>query len=190
MTNVKKSDQEPSIEEILESIRQIISDEGEPAQQADAAEDDGNVLDLTEKLDGAPLAIDMVEPEPPMPARAAEPAPMPEPEPEPPAAMPEPPAAAPAQQPPAMDALMSDVSNSLMSDKTAAAATEELSKLMAGNVSIEKDSVGAPGKVTLEDIATELMRPLLKQWLDQNLPGIIEKLVQREIEKLSRRAGN
>lgn len=185
MANVKKSEQEPSIEEILESIRQIISDDGETAPQGNAtADDDENVLDLTEQLDGPPLAIDMVEP----PA-----APQPEPQPEPPA--PEPQAAAPApapipEQPPAMDVPMTDNANSLMSDQTASAATETLAKLMAGNVSIEKDTVGTPGKVTLEEITTELLRPLLKSWLDQNLPGIIEKLVQREIEKLSRRAGS
>ena len=31
------------------------------------------------------------------------------------------------------------------------------------------------------------MRPLIKEWLDANLPAIVERLVQREIERLSRR---
>ena len=30
------------------------------------------------------------------------------------------------------------------------------------------------------------MRPMIKDWLDANLPGIVERLVQREIERMSR----
>lgn len=43
------------------------------------------------------------------------------------------------------------------------------------------------GKQTLENLVTEIMKPLLKEWLDQNLPGTVEKLVQREIERIARR---
>ena len=39
---------------------------------------------------------------------------------------------------------------------------------------------------TLEDVVRELLRPLLKQWLDENLPAIVEAQVQSEIERISR----
>jgi cell pole-organizing protein PopZ len=40
---------------------------------------------------------------------------------------------------------------------------------------------------TLEDIVKELLRPMLKEWLDQNLPPLVEKIVREEVERLSRR---
>ena len=40
---------------------------------------------------------------------------------------------------------------------------------------------------TLEGIVRELLRPMLKQWLDDNLPGIVEEKVQEEIERVARR---
>lgn len=78
--------------------------------------------------------------------------------------------------------------DTLISAQAAAAAIESLSKLLASNIAVEKDDVSQVGKVTLEDITRELMKPMIKTWLDQNLPQVIEKIVQREVEKLSRRA--
>jgi len=39
---------------------------------------------------------------------------------------------------------------------------------------------------TLEDLVREMLRPLLKAWLDDNLPSIVERLVRMEIERVSR----
>ena len=39
---------------------------------------------------------------------------------------------------------------------------------------------------TLEDLVREMLRPLLKTWLDDNLPGVVERLVRTEIERVSR----
>lgn len=39
---------------------------------------------------------------------------------------------------------------------------------------------------TLEDLVGELLRPMLKSWLDENLPRLVERLVRAEIERLSR----
>ena len=39
---------------------------------------------------------------------------------------------------------------------------------------------------TLEDLVREMLRPLLKAWLDDNLPGLVERLVRAEIERVSR----
>jgi uncharacterized protein len=39
---------------------------------------------------------------------------------------------------------------------------------------------------TLEDLVREMLRPLLKSWLDDNLPNLVERLVRAEIERVSR----
>jgi uncharacterized protein len=39
---------------------------------------------------------------------------------------------------------------------------------------------------TLEDLVKEMLRPLLKTWLDDNLPNLVEKIVRAEIERVSR----
>jgi cell pole-organizing protein PopZ len=42
---------------------------------------------------------------------------------------------------------------------------------------------------TLEDLVREMLRPMLKSWLDDNLPGIVERIVRAEIERVSRGRG-
>ncbi len=42
---------------------------------------------------------------------------------------------------------------------------------------------------TLEDLVSELIRPMLKAWLDENLPDMVERLVRAEIERVSRAKG-
>ncbi|WP_420867633.1 PopZ family protein [Afifella marina] len=39
---------------------------------------------------------------------------------------------------------------------------------------------------TLEDLVSEMLRPMLKEWLDDNLPPLVERLVREEIERVSR----
>jgi cell pole-organizing protein PopZ len=39
---------------------------------------------------------------------------------------------------------------------------------------------------TLEDVVRETLRPMLKSWLDENLPGVVERIVQAEIERVAR----
>jgi cell pole-organizing protein PopZ len=39
---------------------------------------------------------------------------------------------------------------------------------------------------TLEDLVKEMLRPMLKSWLDDNLPGLVERIVKTEIERVSR----
>lgn len=39
---------------------------------------------------------------------------------------------------------------------------------------------------TLEDLVKELLRPMLKEWLDDNLPSMVERMVRQEIERISR----
>jgi uncharacterized protein len=39
---------------------------------------------------------------------------------------------------------------------------------------------------SLEDLVKETLRPMLKSWLDDNLPGLVESIVRAEIERISR----
>jgi hypothetical protein len=39
---------------------------------------------------------------------------------------------------------------------------------------------------SLEEVVTELLRPMLKSWLDENLPGMVERLVRAELERVTR----
>jgi uncharacterized protein len=43
------------------------------------------------------------------------------------------------------------------------------------------------GEGRLEDVSRDMLRPLLKQWLDDHLPSLVEKLVREEIERVARR---
>ena len=39
---------------------------------------------------------------------------------------------------------------------------------------------------SLEDVVRETLRPMLKSWLDENLPSVVERMVQEEIERVTR----
>ncbi len=180
-----KTEQEPSIEEILESIRQIISEDGTPVDAATAA------------VKPAKPAESIPAPVPPKPKQVEAPrtlAPPPPARPEPILDLTEkvepPKPAAPRivlEESPE-DEVVEDDSEHLVSDDTADAAVASLAKLLANNMSVERELPGRPGNVTLEDMTREVLKPLLRQWLDQNLQHIIEKMVAREIERLSLRA--
>jgi cell pole-organizing protein PopZ len=40
--------------------------------------------------------------------------------------------------------------------------------------------------VTVEDMMREMLRPMLKEWLDENLPSVVERMVEKEIARVSR----
>ncbi|MBY0280810.1 MAG: DUF2497 domain-containing protein [Alphaproteobacteria bacterium] len=44
----------------------------------------------------------------------------------------------------------------------------------------------AGGNLTLDHLISELARPMIRQWLDNNLPGLVESLVNKEIERITR----
>ena len=68
----------------------------------------------------------------------------------------------------------------LTSEPVASQAAGALSKLM-GSMLV---SSGA----TLDDVVRELLKPMLKQWLDANLPQIVEAEVAKEIDRIRRMA--
>jgi cell pole-organizing protein PopZ len=190
---------EPSMEEILASIRRIIADdevkpaeasapapvaqpepEPTPAAEPEMIEDD--VLDL-----GAEADLVASEPETPQPAapeqagldvefleppEAAGPEPVPAtPEPEPLQSF----APAAPQQPPLdMTALISDQAGSAVTSAFGALAHTVLSN----------------NARTLEDLVKDMLKPMLKTWLDDNLPTMVERLVRAEIERVARGGRN
>jgi cell pole-organizing protein PopZ len=174
---------EPSMEEILASIRRIIADDqaAKPAESAAAPEPD-DVLDLAE------VAEPVVRPR----LAAAEPPPAPalldfdaidfddpafaEPEPEP---APAPPPAQPIPPQPVFEASRPEPAGEpLVSPSTDAS--------VSGAFNLLAHTVLTQNARTLEDLVKEMLRPMLKSWLDDNLPAVVERLVRAEIERVSR----
>ncbi len=212
MTQPAKS-QEPSMEEILASIRRIIADDdanktappppqaaapaarpappppappapprvtppepsldeaADPEPMAEVEDEASDILDLTEQME-APAA----KPAPPFRTidgnfdvsyDEEKPAPQ----------MPEPPRRAFASDdspPPRIE----ERSNQLLSNMTSAAVDSAFNTLA--------QTVLVQNARTLEDLVREMLRPMLKAWLDDNLPGMVERLVRAEIERVSR----
>ena len=50
------------------------------------------------------------------------------------------------------------------------------------------EAFAARNRKSLEEVAEEMMRPMLQDWLDNNLPTLVERLVREEIERVARGA--
>lgn len=85
-----------------------------------------------------------------------------------------------------MAAEMTSDDGRIMSVTTEAAAAAALAGLASAGVPKIQSSSGFEG-VTVETIVRELLRPMLREWMDNNLPTLVERLVEAEIERLSRR---
>ena len=197
---MSETEQEPSMEEILASIRRIISDDDQskteenqvdpdPAEPDEPIEDqetnqalsptdavdpvaelevddddddDDEVLDLTD--------MDVADPEPLFEQQAYQ--------------APVPPVAAPEPPPPSPSPAPQHNHDKLVSTSQASETIDEFTKL--GNKLYEdvKELPIGNGAVTLEELTRELVRPMLKEWLDQHLPITVERLVREEIERL------
>lgn len=156
---------EPSMEEILSSIRRVIARD-ESAQQASAqsiapladAVDDDDVLELTETEAAASTAdTQPVQESPDMPASA---------------------------KPAATDTAAPE----LVSPLSAAASRSSLDVLAAVLASGKDSSEPAAvphGEVSVNALVEAALRPMLKQWLDANLPAIVERLVAAEIARIT-----
>ncbi|MBI1360542.1 MAG: DUF2497 domain-containing protein [Alphaproteobacteria bacterium] len=190
---------EPTMEEILASIRRIISEDDKPAEAgADVLELKPAEPEPAPKPQPAPPPAAKAAP-PPKPAEPPPPAPEPiieaEPEPE---FEPEPevvaeadeedimimekePEAAPEPQPrPAAPAPRPVMEEGLVAEPAATQAAGALGKLM-GSMMVQSG-------VTLDDVVKQMLKPLLKDWLDANLPQLVEIEVQKEIERIRRMA--
>ena len=77
----------------------------------------------------------------------------------------------------------------IASAATVAASASVLAGLAAATRPAADIRIG-DGNVTLEQIVRSELRGLLQSWLDANLPGIVERLVQNEIKRITRQAGD
>jgi len=185
------------MEEILASIRRIISEDDAPAETAQAAApapepepayepepeavevspammdetpstQDDDVLELTDRYEepAAETIGDLdVTPSAPEPAWAPEPEPFPA-------------AAAPAPS-----------SEGLIGAAAAGAAVSAFAGLTAAVRKPAEPELPAGAGTSLEALVGSLLRPMLKEWLDANLPAIVEAQVRKEVERLARQAG-
>jgi cell pole-organizing protein PopZ len=186
------------MEEILASIRRIISeDDAPPAEPAEAA---AEPAEEPEPRAEPPVAAPVAQAPPPPPEPPVAAAPEPEPEPafdeddeleltekvethgdlEVYAAPPEP-AREPAPPPPEVRHAMSSLAPGpgLVSEHAASAAASAFGQLSAAIAM-------PPSGLTLEDVVRDMLRPLLQQWLDANLPGIVQNAVEAEVERIAR----
>ena len=197
--------QEPTMEEILASIRRIISEDDAPAEAAPAAaapepepeEDvspammdvaseeqepvasDDDVLELTDTyeapvaesigdLDVSPAEVD------PFPVEAvSESVFAPEPE-----------------HPADTTSLGAPTGyDTLVGDSAAASAASAFAGLASSMKKSEPVEEFTPVGPTLDELTRSLLRPMLKAWLDANLPAIVEAQVRKEVERIARSAG-
>ncbi|MFL9842241.1 DUF2497 domain-containing protein [Sphingomonas sp. ST-64] len=158
---------EPSMEDILSSIKRIIAEEGDaavasrprrPARPTQPAPvDDDEILELRE-----PVPSEAAQPEPRRAPRETPRVDLRDIEPEP-AAAPQPVTA-----------------ESILSPTTAEATRGRLEAL--SRLVVKPDVQGSD---TLEGMVREMIRPMLREWLDANLPRMVEEMVQREISRIA-----
>jgi cell pole-organizing protein PopZ len=184
MSSANPKIQEPSMEEILASIRRIIADDQEGARVAPNVAQAkplpsppviDDVLDLAElqpvaaapKLELEHEDVSFRDSDNQIDFDSIEIDDEPEPEPVLPPPPPPPPSAS---APPGPDMLLSSAANAQVSNAFNMLASTVLSS----------------NARTLEDLVKEMLRPMLKAWLDDNLPPLVEKLVRAEIERVAR----
>ena len=198
-SGVTEDGQEPSMEEILASIRRILSENDEEkiaAVEAELHPDAGGVVSsenqpnagIESLADAAeapvpevPLNIDQgLDPDlelssgadPSLNSEAIQ---------------------GTADMPPVMEAILDltpeMIATEIMSEPTAQTSTDVLSELAAAILDRRDMAVDASSRdMTLEGIVREMLKPILREWLDRNLPYLIERLVKREIDLMVNRA--
>ena len=203
------------MEDILASIRRILNEDevapvspaavnqqmpsppNEPNAGGSGGGDDDGVLVLDEAMLVTPPPV-APEHEMPLPVPVPIPVPVPAstpsntaPEPTMPVAagavinegvLPPPPSASSDPHP-----IAPDIGSGLLGAESAAAAASSVGALLR-TISEERTSQVHRGGPTIEDVVREEIRPLLKVWLDQHLPPMVERLVRQEIERVTGRA--
>lgn len=79
--------------------------------------------------------------------------------------------------------------DTLVGDSAAASAASAFAGLASSLKKPEPMETSTPSGPTLDELARALLRPMLKEWLDANLPGIVEAQVRKEVERIARNAG-
>jgi uncharacterized protein len=147
---------DPSMEDILASIRRILSEEEQASHAA------------PENPAPGPPQDDVLVLEPSM---------LVSPEPEPRTA----------QEEPAAPAPPLGVDPTLVAPEAARAAAASVAGLVR-TLATERGTQTHAGGPTIEDLVRTELRPILKEWLDLHLPGLVERLVRAEIERVVGRA--
>ncbi len=217
------SEGDPSMEDILASIRRILSEDetlaektgpenAAPEQPAPPPHEvfnlDESMLVAAPKHDAAhrapapasPAASPAANPPPPelpaQPVAQAAPTPTPTPTPTPPPPAPHPDADTPGEsavQPPQATPDPGGAPHAaapiapLVAQAAGDAASASMGALMR-TLAHERQVSLYRGGPTLEDMVREEMRPILKDWLDTNLPAMVERVVRAEIERVTQRA--
>lgn len=83
---------------------------------------------------------------------------------------------------------MHDNAAPIASDETIKASQAALAALSAIANPVDQGA-NADNAHPLEGLVREMLRPLLKDWIDENLPSLVEELVAREIEKIAANRG-
>ncbi len=177
--------QEPSMEDILSSIRRILSEDGESTDSGDD-EDFGDLANSAVMNSGQDSKAAAVEASPrpePAPVRTGR------------AKGREDYALAEKEDadlaPSNVFHLTPDMrlppERQVLSQSTSAASSDVLSQL--AKAILDRRDIGVGGRdMTIEGLVREMLRPLLKEWLDRNLPYLIERLVKKEIDLMVNRA--
>jgi uncharacterized protein len=174
---------EPSMEDIIASIGRIIAEDNRATEAMRLMRGQrGEILELTEAIEAdgsvrhlAPVAA------PPSAAGAGM-------EPSPAAAQseriePDPPRTDPVSANPPRERILSSVSSGAAATAFARLGTAPRERREEAILTI-----GAADR-TLEDIVCDTLRPLLQAWLDDHLPGLVERLVRDEIGRVVDEAG-
>ena len=186
--------EEPSMEDILASIRRILSVEEQEAEAAtEAAPEPAPEPEPEPAPEPEPEPEAAPEPEPeaaPEPEPEIEPAPEPEPEPAPtPEPAPPPPPPMPAPMEDVLQLTPEMVTSNIISRSTISASTDVLAELARAILNRRDVAIDEAGQnMTLEGMVREMLKPLLREWLDRNLPYLIERLVKKEIDIMINRA--
>ena len=196
MSDNTKAGAEPSMDDILASIRKILNEDDVPGAQPTSPAPPPEPLMLTEEMLVAEPTVPTLATAPPLPTFATAPPPgvqiVPPPEPVVADTVVEPPPplglAASTVRPAAVEPVARQATTpmsraELVAPAAAAAAAASMGELLRA-VSQERGSAVTRGGPTIEDVVREEMRPILKEWLDAHLPSIVERAVRAEIERV------
>jgi cell pole-organizing protein PopZ len=186
MSDATGANKDPSMDDILASIRKIISDDEARAQvagqrvmgtSARATPVSPPAAARATSHDDVLLLTDLVEEPKTLDVRPT-PIPVPRIDPVQAAEMPQ----------PSLDALAEGSLLGRNATGSASSAFARLSQAVQDSLPPTNPGpmIGAGGK-TLEDLVKEMLRPMLEDWLGKNLPPLVERAVEREIARLTRR---
>lgn len=83
---------------------------------------------------------------------------------------------------------LSDAMAASTAERAKTIISEQTGRQVAASFGNLADAFAASRQRSLDEVAEEMMRPMLQEWMDNNLPTLVEKLVREEIERVARGA--